>query len=62
MAQPQTDPYERFDLVDCIIEYETGAMDAEREKAFFEHLCKDGTIYHLQGSYQRRARELGVLL
>lgn len=46
------------DLVDKIIEFESGEMSDEDTLAFFAELVKTGTINHLQGSYQRTAVNL----
>lgn len=47
--------------VDNIIRWENGELDEVEEFAFFERLVASGDIYHLQGSYGRRARDLGLI-
>ena len=45
-------------LVDDIIAYESGSMDEDAVVAFFQRLLDTGTVYHLQGSYQRAAQAM----
>ena len=45
-------------LVGRIIDFESGAMDEEDIIPFFSDLIKTGTIWGLQGSYQRYAQDL----
>ena len=45
-------------IVDKIIEYETGTMTEEAVVEFFKELLATGTIYALQGSYQRMMQAL----
>ena len=47
--------------IDNIIRWENGDLDEVEEFAFFERLVASGDIYHLQGSYGRRARDLGLI-
>ena len=47
-----------MNIVDQIIAYENGELDQEETIVFFTELIRTGTIYHLQGSYQRRATDL----
>lgn len=49
------------DIVDFISMYEQGELDEEQTERLFHQLVADGTIYHLQGSYQRTARIMGIL-
>lgn len=46
------------DLVDKIIAFENGDMDDEEVIDFFQELVDSGTVWSLQGSYQRAARRL----
>lgn len=46
------------DLMDKIMAYEDGQMDYEQEVAFFQELLASGMVWHLQGSYGRRAWDL----
>lgn len=46
------------ELVTDIMDWEGGVMSEEQESAFFQRLKDSGTIYHLQGMYQRRMRDL----
>lgn len=46
------------DLVSDIMDWEGGVMSEEAETAFFQRLKDSGMIYHLQGCYQRRMRDL----
>lgn len=45
-------------VVDDIIRYESGEMEDDEIVAMFQKLLNDGTVWHLQGSYQRTAQEL----
>ena len=47
-----------FDLVDFIIEYETGNLDEEQIIEGFQYMINTRTINNLQGSYQRMAQRL----
>ena len=47
--------------VDKIMRWEDGDMDDVEEREFFEELVSSGDIFHLQGMYGRRARDLGLL-
>ena len=42
----------------AIIAFEAGELDEEQTIALFQELCDTGTIYHLQGSYQRVAQQM----
>jgi len=46
------------DTVSQIIAWENGDLGTEEEITFFQSLLDSGTIYGLQGMYQRRARQL----
>lgn len=46
------------DLVDKIIAFESGEMDDEEIIDFFQELVNSGTVWSLQGSYQRMAQRL----
>ena len=46
------------DLVDKIIAFESGEMDDDEVIEFFQELVDSGTVWSLQGSYQRAARRL----
>ena len=45
----------KTDIVNDIMDYESGQMDSEREIEFFQRLIDTGTIRHLQGHYHRVA-------
>lgn len=45
-------------VVDFVIKYETGQMDAPTTLAFFRFLVKTGMAWTLQGSYGRAAQSL----
>lgn len=47
-----------YDTVGNIIAFESGELDNESVIELFQHLIDSGTIYHLQGSYQRAAQQL----
>ena len=47
-----------FDLVDFIIEYETGNLNEDQIIEGFQYLINTRTINNLQGSYQRMAQRL----
>lgn len=42
----------------AIIAFEAGELDETEVIALFQELCDTGTIYHLQGSYQRIAQQM----
>ena len=44
--------------IDKIIEYETEGLAEQDEIEFFQKIINDGSVWHLQGSYGRRASEL----
>jgi hypothetical protein len=41
-----------------IIEHENGEQDEQDEVAMFQRMINDGSVWHFQGSYGRRAMEL----
>lgn len=43
------------DIVDSIMQYESGEMDQEEMIAFFQRIINNGMVWHLQGSYGRTA-------
>jgi len=45
-------------LVDKIIAYESGELNAEKTLEFFSELIKTGQAWKLQGSYGRMAHQL----
>jgi len=47
-----------YPVVDKIIAYESGELNAENVLELFSELVKNGMIYSLQGSYQRQAQGL----
>ena len=47
----------RSNTVSKIIQYESGEMDRDEILEFFAELIKDGTCWHLQGSYGRQAND-----
>lgn len=49
---------QHYDVVGAIMAYEQGDLDNDEMVELFQHLVDDGTIYHLQGSYQRTASAL----
>jgi hypothetical protein len=49
---------QHYDVVEAIMAYEQGSLDKDETVQLFQHLVDDGTIYHLQGSYQHAAEEL----
>ncbi len=48
----------QLDIVGAIIEYETTGLSPRDEVRLYRALIASGTIYSLQGSYQRRCQEL----
>ena len=48
----------KLDIVDCIIRYESGEMEAVEIVEFFAELIKSGQAWSLQGSYGRMAQQL----
>lgn len=46
------------DNVDDIMAYEDGTMSEADEIKFFQRMVNDGSVWHLQGAYGRRANEL----
>ncbi len=49
---------ERCNIVEDILDYETGNMEPERVIPFFQHLIDTGMAWSLQGSYGRTAMAL----
>lgn len=47
-----------MDMVDKIMEYESGSMDVKRTVEFFQELINAGLAWQLQGSYGRAASAL----
>lgn len=45
-------------LIDDIIDFEAGVMSHDQIPVFVQQLIDTGYIDHLQGAYQRLAREL----
>ena len=45
-------------IANQIIAYESGQLDEQETIDFIQSLVTSGTIYHLQGSYQRLAEQL----
>jgi hypothetical protein len=41
-----------------VMDWEQGTMSPEREKRFFQKMVNDGSVWHLQGVYGRRAADL----
>ncbi len=50
-----------MDMVGKIMAYESGEMTMEEVEEFFAELVSSGTIWHLQGHYQRTAMALGLI-
>jgi len=48
----------KIDVVDMIIAYESGELEAEKTLELFAGLVKNGMAWTLQGSYGRTASEL----
>lgn len=48
----------KFDTVGFIMDFEEGNLDQDQIIEGFQHLVDDGTVWHLQGSYQRMASAL----
>jgi hypothetical protein len=44
--------------IDDIIDFEDGNQSEEAEVKMFQKMINDGSVWHLQGSYGRRAMEL----
>lgn len=47
--------------LDQIIRFENGEMSREEATEFLTELRDTGALWHLQGFYQRAARDLGVI-
>lgn len=47
-----------MDLINKIIAYESGELDAEKTLELFSELIKTGQVWHLQGMYGRTAKRL----
>lgn len=45
-------------IVNQIMAFESGQLDEQETIDFVQSLVTSGTIYHLQGSYQRLAEQL----
>lgn len=45
-------------LVDLLMQYEVGILDADQEAALFQELIDSGYAWQLQSFYGRRARQL----
>ena len=45
-------------VLDKIVSYELGEMSEKEEIELFQELVDTGVIWSLQGSYQRRAKEM----
>lgn len=45
-------------LVDSVIKFEDGLMDADEIAEFFQGLIDSGIVWQLQGAYGRTARAL----
>jgi hypothetical protein len=41
-----------------VLSYEQGEQDEDQTVAFFQRIINDGTVWHLQGAYGRKAMEL----
>lgn len=54
-------PVTTRDIVGEIIAFESGEMNEDQARSLLTALKEDGTLPHLQGSYQRAARQLGVI-
>lgn len=50
--------FKKFDQVGKIISYENGELDHADTIDLFQHMINNGTVWHLQGSYQRTAYDL----
>lgn len=48
----------KFDRIDFIIRFEAGELNHNEVVEGFQHLIDEGTVWSLQGSYQRMARAL----
>lgn len=48
----------KYDTVGKIMDYELGELDHDDTVELFQHLIDTGTIYSLQGHYQRTAQQL----
>lgn len=46
------------DLINEIIDYESGQMDDEMVVEFFQRIIDSGLVWNLQGSYGRMAKAL----
>jgi hypothetical protein len=49
---------QHYDVVGQIMAYEQGDLDEDAVVELFQNLVNDGTIAHLQGSYQRAAQQM----
>jgi hypothetical protein len=50
-----------YDYVGQIMAYEQGDLDNEDTLTLFRYLVDRGTIWHLQGHYQRAAHAMGLI-
>jgi hypothetical protein len=48
----------KYDITSGIMAFESGELDQDEVVELFRHLESTGTIWHLQGSYQRTYRAL----
>lgn len=55
MARKSKPPY---DVIGGIVAFESGELDEDAIVELFQQLVDSGTIYQLQGSYQRTAQRL----
>lgn len=56
--------HKNLDVINAIIEYESGQLDEDETIALFSELLKSGLVWQLQGHYGRMARdyiEAGIL-
>ena len=51
-------PTARYNVVSAIMDYESGALDADSTGELFQHLVDTGMAWQLQGSYGRAAQHL----
>ena len=49
---------EEVNIVDLIIDFESGCKEEKEEVAFFQRLIDSGMAWNLQGSYGRMAQHL----
>lgn len=58
MPNQRKRPSKPFDLVDFVMDYESGQLDEDAVIDGFQHLVDSGLAWQLQGSYGRTARAL----